>query len=356
MTRMPRWSGLLLAALWAAAAAAATTATADPATPVAGAPQRAALMVKAPARAVLLAAARAGERIVAVGERGVVVLSDDGGAQWRQVPVPVSVSLSAVRFADARHGVATGHGGIVLSTADGGQTWARRFDGQQAARVALEAAQASGSAAQVAVAQRLVADGADKPFFDAVMFDAQRFVVVGAYGLAFYTEDGGQRWQAWMARLDNPKGLHLHAVRRAGDTLLIAGEQGLLMRSDDGGRSFRRLTSPYKGSWFTAELPTPADILVAGLRGNAWRSTDGGGTWSQLAAPTPATFVASAVATDGAVLLANQAGLVLRAQGAQLLAVNTRPVILPSGLLSGPQGRLLAFGAAGATVIEGSGP
>jgi photosystem II stability/assembly factor-like uncharacterized protein len=345
MTSKSRSVGLMLAG-WCAAVSAA---------PVADAPDRAALLVSAPARAVLLAAARAGDRIVAVGERGIVALSDDGGARWRQAAVPVSVSLTSVRFADARHGIATGHGGIVLTTADGGQSWSRRLGGRQAAQVALAAARASGDPAQVAAAERLVADGADKPFFDAVLFDAQRFLVVGAYGLAFYTEDGGARWQAWMPRLDNPKALHLHAVRRAGDTLLIAGEQGLLLRSDDAGRSFKRLASPYKGSWFTAELPAPDQVLVAGLRGNAWRSADGGATWSQLAAPTPASFVASAMGKDGAVLLANQAGLVLNAQGVQLLPVNTRPIPMPSGLVTGPQDRLLAVGFAGATPVGEAG-
>jgi photosystem II stability/assembly factor-like uncharacterized protein len=343
MTWMSRSAGLVLAACGAAAAAA----------PVADAPDRAALMVKAPARAVLLAAARAGDRIVAVGERGIVALSDDGGASWRQVPVPVSVSLTSVRFADAQHGVATGHGGIVLTTGDGGQTWSRRLDGRQAAQLALEAARASGNPAEIAAAERLVADGADKPFFDVALFDGRRVVVVGAYGLAFATEDGGQRWQAWMPRLDNPKALHLHAVRRAGDTLLIAGEQGLLLRSDDAGRSFRRLASPYKGSWFTAELPTPREMIVAGLRGNVWRSNDGGGSWSQLAAPTPATFVASTLGADGALLLANQAGVVLRAQDAQLVPVNARPIPLPSGLVTGPREKLLAVGALGAMAVAG---
>lgn len=343
MTLMSGSVGLVLAACAAAAAAA----------PVADAPERAALMVKAPARAVLLAAARAGDRIVAVGERGIVALSDDGGGHWRQVATPVSVSLTSVRFADARHGVATGHGGTVLTTADGGQRWTRRLGGREAAQIALEAARASGQPAQVAAAERLVADGADKPFFDAALFDTQRFVVVGAYGLAFFTEDGGKRWQAWMPRLDNPKALHLHAVRRAGDTLLIAGEQGLLLRSDDAGRSFRRLASPYKGSWFTAELPSPREVVVAGLRGNAWRSADAGASWSQLAPPAPASFVASAIAADGQLLLANQAGFVLRAQGGQLVPVNTRPVPLPSGLVLGPGERLHVMGAAGAMQVGG---
>jgi photosystem II stability/assembly factor-like uncharacterized protein len=35
-------------------------------------------------RAVLLGLTRAGERLVAVGERGIVLLSDDAGVNWRQ--------------------------------------------------------------------------------------------------------------------------------------------------------------------------------------------------------------------------------------------------------------------------------
>jgi hypothetical protein len=39
---------------------------------------------------------------------------------------------------------------------------------------------------------------------------------------------------------------------------------------------FRDWTSPYKGSFFVAELLGEQDIVLAGLRGNVWRSNDGG--------------------------------------------------------------------------------
>ena len=47
-------------------------------------------------------AGRAGNRLVAVGERGTILLSDDGQA-WRQVPSPVSVGLTGVSFGDDQH-------------------------------------------------------------------------------------------------------------------------------------------------------------------------------------------------------------------------------------------------------------
>src|SRR6478736_2121215 len=55
-------------------------------------------------RALLNGLANAGNRIVAVGQRGHVVYSDDGGKQWQQASVPVSSDLVAVHFPDAKNG------------------------------------------------------------------------------------------------------------------------------------------------------------------------------------------------------------------------------------------------------------
>ncbi|HEU0201721.1 MAG TPA: YCF48-related protein [Burkholderiaceae bacterium] len=322
------------------------------AAPVTDALDRPALMVREPSRVVLLSAAWAGERIVAVGERGIAIVSDDRGQTWRQVPTPTSVTLTTVRFADARHGVAVGHGGIVLSTSDAGDRWARRLDGKQAAQIALDAARAAGDTTLLKNAELLVADGPDKPFLDVLMFDAQKILVVGAYGLAFYSDNGGERWTPWMARLDNPKSLHLYAMRQRGDTVVIAGEQGLLLRSADGAKSFQRLETPYKGSYFTVELPSDTEILAAGLRGNVWRSKDAGATWSQVASPIPASIAASALAADGSLLLANQAGFVLRVEGAALAPINQTALPSPASLLTDRDGRVLAFGMAGVMPLQ----
>lgn len=316
------------------------------AAPVTEALQRPALAVREPGRAVLLAAAQAGERIVAVGERGVIALSDDRGAHWRQAPSPVSVTLTMVRFADAKNGVAVGHGGTVLSSTDGGARWTLRLDGRRAAQMAAAAAR---TADEQREAERLVADGPDKPFLDVLIWDAQRWLVVGAYGLAFRTDDAGATWTPWMARLPNPKALHWYVARRAGETLLLAGEQGLLARSDDSGASFRPLASPYKGSWFAGELLADGAMLLAGLRGNVWRSADGGMQWAQINSPVPASVNAIAVPADGRPLLATQAGVVLRLQGDTLVPLNAAaPLPMPAALLAGPDGAVLSFGIAGA--------
>ncbi|MEK8044794.1 WD40/YVTN/BNR-like repeat-containing protein [Ideonella margarita] len=341
------WAAALVVAQGATAAAAPGAAT--PAAPVGDALQRPALATAAPERAVLLSAARAGQRLVAVGERGLVALSDDEGRTWRQAPCPVSVSLTMVRFADARNGVAVGHAGTVLTTADAGASWTLRLDGR---RVAAAAQQAAATPAAQQEAARLVADGPDKPFLDVLLWDAKRMLAVGAYGLAMHSADGGVTWQPWMDRLPNPKGLHWYVAQRAGDTLLLAGEQGLLATSTDGGRNFRALASPYAGSWFTGDVSASGEWLLAGLRGNVWRSIDGGAQWQALASPVPASITAAVRGSNGQLLLASQAGLVLQVQGQALVPLRAAPLALPSALLPLRDGRLLALGATGVTLVS----
>jgi len=342
--RRLRWAAVVLSVLTVGLVERAHAA------PVGAALERPAVISAFAARAVLQGAARAGERLVAVGERGIVVLSDDGGKRWRQVATPVSVGLTAVRFVDAKHGWAVGHGGVVLASTDGGEHWRKQFDGVRAAKAMLEDAQAWGDERQIADAQRLVAEGADKPFMDALFTDARHGLVVGAYNLAFRTQDGGQTWQAISRRLDNPKGLHLYAVRARGQEIVIAGEQGLVLRSQDGGQTFARLSVPYNGSFFTAELPGEREIVIAGLRGNVWKSSNEGASWQQVMNPVRVSITASALDAKGQVWLGNQAGMVLAYTGE---AVVPTPTKLPSltALLSVSADQALALSIAGALPV-----
>jgi photosystem II stability/assembly factor-like uncharacterized protein len=340
--------GVVVAA-WLLAAGAAHGA--EPVAPVQSALDRPAVLVRAPERAVLLGAALAGQRIVAVGERGIVAVSDDGGHHWKQAPTPTSVTLTAVRFLDAKRGWAIGHAGVVLATQDGGASWTRQLDGRRAAQIVLDAARASADTKQIADAQRLVADGADKPFLDLIVSD-KRVLVVGAYGLALVSNDAGRTWSSWVARLPNAKGLHYYVARQRGDTLLLAGERGLVLVSHDDGETFKRVETPYAGSFFAGELlGGPEDVLLAGLRGNAIRSTNAGTTWTNVVSPVPVSITSTAVNSRGQLLAANAAGLVMSLKGERLVPfANT---VLPSlnALLAASGSSVLALSIEGALLV-----
>lgn len=318
---------------------------------------RPALQVRVPERNFMHAAALSGQRVVAVGERGIVILSDDGGRTWRQAQsVPVSTTLTAVFFANERLGWTVGHGGVVLHTQDGGDHWSVQTDGIRLAQIALNTAQAraqshtgdSQSVRELKAAQLLVSDGPDKPLLDVHFTDVRHGWVAGAYNLFFETHDGGATWTSVSHLLDNPKALHLYAIRSSGKAVFVVGEQGQMHRSVDGGQTFTPLTSPYKGSWFTLSTEPNGGVLVAGLRGNAFYSSDLGTTWQSLVGAPPVSFVSSALRTDGSVVLGNQAGQLFTTRAGAPLSVLKTPAMPPlTGLLDLGSSALLVTGFGG---------
>ena len=70
----------------------------------------------------------------AVGDRGVLLRTSDGGRNWQLSDSPVNCRLESVHFVDEAHGWAVGGWthpythqttGVVLATRDGGQRWER---------------------------------------------------------------------------------------------------------------------------------------------------------------------------------------------------------------------------------------
>jgi photosystem II stability/assembly factor-like uncharacterized protein len=65
-------------------------------------------------------------RVVVVGESGLILRSEDGGKTWQRSVLPApntDTFLGAVRFVDDHRGWAAGHKGRVFFTNDGGSTW-----------------------------------------------------------------------------------------------------------------------------------------------------------------------------------------------------------------------------------------
>jgi photosystem II stability/assembly factor-like uncharacterized protein len=308
-----------------------------------------------------LAVARAGDRFVAVGERGIVQLSDDGGHTWRQAKnVPVSVALTDVDFVSARIGWAVGHSGVVLRSVDAGETWLLQLDGNKAAQVVLEDARQrlvagqAGAEKALRTAEYLVQDGPDKPFLDVAFQSDNHGYVVGAYGLALETHDGGKTWQSLMGRIPNPRGKHLYQVRIKDQQLLICGEQGTLFRSTDGGGSFVEVRTPYSGTFFGALNLDAQGLLAYGLRGNAWRSLDGGTSWQKAEVGQPVTLSAGLRLRDGSVLLADESGRLLRSTD-NALSFAPLPVQQGTGItgiVEAADGGLILSSARGMSRIE----
>lgn len=303
-------------------------------------------------RQITALAAAGPTRLVAVGQRGHVLLSDDDGAHWTQSSVPLSSDLTAVQFVTPQKGFAVGHDGVVLTSDDGGRVWRMLLDGNALNALVLQQLQEQPATAErdrlQTEAQRNLDAGPDKPWLDLYFSNPQEGFVVGAYNLLAHTRDGGKTWQSWYASSDNSDKLfNLYAIRAHKGGLFIAGEGGVLMRLDTARQRFVRVATDYQGSFFG--LLDAGDALIAhGMRGNALISRDGGTRWSALATGLQGSITASTRGPNGDLWLVDQLGRVARSRdgGASFQSVNL-PVNLPAAAVQVNSNTLVLAGSRG---------
>src|SRR3954449_2908345 len=167
--------------------------------------------------------------------------------------------------------------------------------------VLVFAVPAAAEAAPVRVAHAGWTWGSPLPQGDtlsAIDFQGQRGYAVGEFGTMLRTDDGGASWSGVSTGL----GEDLDLVRMISpDSVVIAGGCPV-RRSDDGGKTFRRLPWTANDARCTAGVASLAfpsatvGYLLLG-NGNVLRSSDSGKTWSRRTAVpgTPATSAASRI-------------------------------------------------------------
>ena len=214
----------------------------------------------------MLGAAVAGNRIVTVGDHGVILLSDDGGKTFRQASrVPVSSTLNSVAFADARHGWAVGHWGVILGTTDGGETW-----------------QLERSDLQI-----------DQPLFSVYFRNARDGWAVGLWSIVLHTTDGGASWQT--VKVTPPPGAkqadrNLYSIFASNDgRMFMVSERGLVLSTTDG-VTWQYIDTGYRGSLWTGVVLADGTLLVGGLRGTLLKSDASLKTWHPLESGTSSSI------------------------------------------------------------------
>lgn len=230
-------------------------------------------------RLLLLDADVAGQNLVAVGERGFILRSENGRA-WRVARTVGDATLTAL----SRRGSqlwAVGHDATILKSTDQGSIWRRVHYAPQQQR----------------------------PLLDILVVDDTHGFAVGAYGYVLETNDAGEHWTPRSIAAEDR---HYNAVAVLGNgNLLIVGEAGTLLRSIDSGKTWQPLASPYAGSWFGIVPLEKNAALIFGLRGKLYRTDDAGAHWVALDSHTSAALMGGRVLTDGTIIVVGEDGVVL---------------------------------------------
>lgn len=295
------------------------------------------------AQSLALDVVQAGQRYVAVGERGHVLISSDG-RDWTQAEfVPVQATLTRVAFAGGRLW-AVGHDSVIIHSRDLGRSWSlQHFDPER-----------------------------EKPLLDVHFFNANEGIAIGAYGLYMRTSDAGSTWDLLVmedlvtsedidwdeaaqaiesfdefqdegiddfgddafgddafdddefgddefgdldddyydAAADFDRGCyeflecHLNAFVDLGDDhFLIAAERGYGYRSFDAGESWEAFRFPYPGSMFGLIQISDNEVLAFGLRGHVQYSADRGASWEILDTDLQSSLKGATIDPDGRALI-----------------------------------------------------
>ena len=232
----------------------------------------------------IIAATLAGKRIVAAGDYGIIVLSDDGKKFRQAKSVPTRTVLTSVFFLNDRQGWAAGHDGTILTTSDGGENW------------------------QVQRAE----PGKDRVLMSIWFENAQHGLAVGQFGLALETDDGGKTWKE-RKLVDGEAGeRHLFQIFAGPDGLaFVAAEAGTLLRTTDGGRTWKAIQTDNKGSFWTGLVQKDGNVIAAGMRGHVYRSADKGLTWSAVPSGTQQSITGILSHEDGSIHLFGNSGVLL---------------------------------------------
>ncbi len=206
----------------------------------------------------------------AVGDAGVVLRTRDGET-WEQIPLSqellgddnlIDRILNGVHFADPTHGFIVGEFGTVLYSADGGESWSR---------------------------QPHVSSAGDDPYiFDVAASVSQQDVrqganvsaaAVGLAGSVWVWDRGETRWQTRSIA----GGASLYAVAQRGDHLVAVGDRGAVHWSADAGRTWQRAGTPRILGWLRAvEFATDARVFSVGAGGVLLRSNDAGRSFDRV--------------------------------------------------------------------------
>lgn len=281
-----------------------------------------------------------GNKLVVVGERGHILISEDEGASWKQAKVPTQNMLTAVHFPTPQHGWAVGHEMVILHTSDGGANWEVQYADPLVWGKELD--------------NQTILSG--QPFLDVWFRSEREGFAVGAYGAFMYTQDGGATWENWAENIDNIDGWHLNAINSAdGELVYIAGEAGTFFRSTDGGQTWETPESPYEGSFFGVTPGSkPDDVWLYGLQGHIFHSTDRGDSWQEVMTENSNGLMSATLLGSRGLVLVGNGGTMLSSGDAgesfTLQTVADRQSLV--GITTTPSNKLVMVGKSGVKIAD----
>jgi len=211
---------------------------------------------------------------------------------------------------DGDQGIAVGARGLVMLSGDGGKSWAKGLGPENDGLAMLSVASLQGrkiAVGQLGTAFRLEGDkwtalktGTTARLLTVALGDNGLAVTAGAFGTLLVSGNDGNSWTPvvldWFEILQDAVEPNFYDIAIVGDTITVVGEFNLVLQSRDRGVTWAVVQ---KGGATLSGLSLGTDGvgIAVGQTGTVLRTSDGGATWQQ--APTNVTTNLLGVATSG---------------------------------------------------------
>lgn len=223
---------------------------------------------------------RLDDTLIAVGERGTIIFSEDKGQTWqvRHEQAKKPVTLTAIAAYGKANILAVGHDNLILRSTDRGRNWTTTMY-----------------------------DGAlGEPLLGLWSQNGQQVYAFGSFGKFYVSDDAGEHWAEQSLPIN---GEHLNSMDGAPDgRRILVGEMGLVLRSLDGGESWEQVEPFYEGSLFGVSQLSGSHWVAYGMRGHVFASHDDGVTWEQVELGHRLPLYGHAHTNDGGVLIVGSGG------------------------------------------------
>ena len=204
------------------------------------------------------AAAPAGSVVYALCEQGSYWSTADAGATWTRGDTGAAERLRAMAFVDAKRGFVIGDRGLMMATEDGGKTWKARTLGVKPHLMDIGFVGESGWVAGYQGTILHTEDGGrtwskqdakTNQTLEAISFaDKDNGWVVGWSGTILRTSDGGKNWN--VVKCEGATWSLSSIYFKDSRNGWLVGFNGQILRSRDGGTTWQPQASPVK-SWLT---------------------------------------------------------------------------------------------------------
>lgn len=237
------------------------------------------------------------ERGWVAGDNGYLASTRNGGKTWNRVDLNITDSINEVYFRSDKDGFVVA-GRKLFITRDGGQTW------------------------QDIRPYRTGEFGSGTPEFLSVKFsDKNRGYIIGSVlrgsgddavvvdSLLLRTEDGGDTWR----RILLPFKLELFSIFFRGNSHgWIVGDEGTVLASRDEGLTWTRQNTGTKEPLYGVDFRDQKNGVVVGKNGTILQTTNGGDSWWPIESPVRESLMRVTFTDEKNGWIAGHRGTILR--------------------------------------------